>query len=143
MLTSHSELNSRDTSTCSLGIGRLIGSISWDVTVYNVPQALRQDVNIVTTAQSQQMDKGQSITVNGITITNVDNAPIFDYDVPELRAPIADPANGVTKVQLDFEMGSTKWTTDDCSPGNVIFSAGRESWSCDFPCGSSQVSREL
>ena len=89
------------------------------------------------------MDKGQSITVSGITITNVDNAPVFDYDVPELRAPLDDPANGVTKVQLEFQLGSTKWTTDDCGAGNVIWSAGRESWSCDFACGSVTAAREL
>ena len=84
------------------------------------------------------MDKGQSMTVSGpsstITITNVNNAPAFNYDVPELQAPLDDPANGITKVQLNFQYGSTNWTTADCWPGNVIFSAGRESWSCDFAC---------
>jgi len=138
------ELLPRDTSLCSLGIGRVAGEIRWDITVYNVPQALRQDVNIIATATGQVMDKGQSITVNGITITNVDNAPVFDYDVPELVAPLADPANGITKVELQFEMGSTNWTTADCGAGNVIFSAGRESWSCDFACGSlTTAAREL
>jgi hypothetical protein len=75
----------RDTSTCSLGIGRVSGSINWDVTVYNVPQSLRQDVNIVATAKNQIMGKGQSLTVNGITITNVDNAPgmsAVNIDIP-------------------------------------------------------------
>lgn len=142
-LTLPSAKTARDTSTCSLGIGRVAGSISWDITVYNVPQAARQDDHIVATAKNQIMDKGQSVTVNGITITNKDNAPVFDYDVQELRAPLSDPANGVTKVELDFVMGDTKWTTADCWAGNIIFSAGRESWSCDFPCGSSQVAREL
>ena len=113
------------------------GSINWDVTIYNVPQPERQDVNIVGTATFVPMDKGQSITVTGpptVTITNVDNAPVFTYDIPELQAPIADPSNGLTKVQLKFESGNNTWTTDDCGAGNVIFSAGRESWSCDFVC---------
>ena len=91
------------------------------------------------------MDKGQSITVTGppqpITITNVDNAPVFNYDVPELRAPISDPTTGLTKVQLQFQIpdANLTWTTDDCGPGSVVFSGGRESWSCDFPCTISQA----
>lgn len=86
------------------------------------------------------MDKGQSITIqssaSAITITNVDNKPIFDYDSQELNASITDPATGQTKVKLEFEMatGNVTWTTDDCYAANVIFSAGLEGWSCDFPC---------
>ena len=112
--------------------------------MYNVPQALRQDVNIVATLPSTLMDKGDSITVPGpiaITITNVDNTPVFNYDVPELQAPVSDynPTFGDTKVQLDFAIpdGNVTWSTDDCWPGNVIMSGGVESWSCDFPCSIS------
>ena len=77
------------------------------------------------------------MTVTGpptVTVSNVDNAPVFTYDVPELQAPLDDPSNGFTKVELHFSSGGTNWTTSDCSAGNVIFSAGRESWSCDFAC---------
>jgi hypothetical protein len=115
----------------------LAGTINWDATIYNVPSAERQTVNIVGTATFVSMDKGQSMTVTGpptVTVSNVDNAPVFTYDVPELQAPISDPSNGLTKVELSFESGNTTWTQDDCYPGNVIFSAGRESWSCDFAC---------
>jgi hypothetical protein len=87
------------------------------------------------------MGKGDSITVtqgvpHPITITNVDNAPVFDYDVPELRANMADPQTGLTKVQLKFEIPDQKlsWTSADCGAGSVVFSAGIESWSCDFAC---------
>jgi len=130
----------QSTGTCSIGIGRLFGDINWGITVYNVAAADRQDFNIIATMQNAVMDKGQSITVTGvpqaITITNVDNAAVFDYDVPELRAPITDPDNGLTKVQLDFEIkdAGLKWSTDDCYAGSVIFSGGWESWSCDYAC---------
>lgn len=72
------------TSTCSIGIGRQSGSESWDLTVYDVAQAAqRQDWNILTTLKNQVMGKGESITVassaGAITITNVDDAPAFDY----------------------------------------------------------------
>jgi hypothetical protein len=140
----HYSLHQRDienlprSNTCSLGIGRVSGEIRWDVTVYNVAQPERQDVNIIATATGVTMDKGQSMTVSGpsstITITNVDNAPVFDYNIPDLQAPLDDPANGITKVQLNFQYGSANWTTADCGAGNVIWSAGRESWSCDFAC---------
>ncbi|KUJ09374.1 uncharacterized protein LY89DRAFT_690407 [Mollisia scopiformis] len=128
------------TGTCSIGIARWFGSISWDATVYNVPQAIRQDDNIIGTLTNAEMDKGQSITIqspaSAITITNVDNAPVFDYDSSELNASITDPATGTTKVKLDFvlQSGNVTWTTDDCYAGSVVFSAGLESWSCDFPC---------
>ncbi|KAE8454586.1 hypothetical protein EG329_000209 [Mollisiaceae sp. DMI_Dod_QoI] len=133
--------NERDsTGTCSIGIARWFGSISWDVTVYNVPQPLRQDNNIIATLTNAEMDKGQSITIqspaSAITITNVDNAPVFDYDIPELKASISDPATGQTQVKLEFVLanGNHTWSTDDCYAGSVVFSAGLESWSCDFPC---------
>ena len=77
------------------------------------------------------------MTVTGppdVTVSNIDNAPVFTYDKPELEAPIADPNNGFTKVDLHFSSGNTNWTIADCSAGNVIFSAGRESWACDFSC---------
>ncbi|KAF4630309.1 hypothetical protein G7Y89_g7839 [Cudoniella acicularis] len=127
------------TATCSLGIGRNTGSILWDVTVWNVPQAERQIDNIVATLANSYMDKGQSITVSGqmqpITITNVDNAAAFDYDVPDLVANWADPYEGLTKVQLQFDQpgANYSWTTSDCWAGTVV-NSGRDSWSCDFPC---------
>lgn len=86
------------------------------------------------------MDKGQnltltSISIPAITITNIDNAVVFNYDSQELNASISDVNTGKTKVQLSFELaGGTKWTTDNCTAGSVVISAGRESWSCDFPC---------
>jgi hypothetical protein len=97
------------------------------------------------------MDKGESITVTTgipqpIKITNVDNAPPFDYDVQELQAPLDNPDVGMTKVQLTFEIeeAGLKWTTSDCSAGSVIFSAGWESWSCDYACNyTTTASREL
>jgi len=122
--------------TCSIGIGRESGSVRWDVTVYNVPQSQRQDVNIISTLTYAHMDKGDSITVKGpsdITITNVDNAPVFNYDIPDLKAPLDNP-NAFTKVKLQFKMGDTTWDTGDCGAANVAFTAGREGWSCDFPC---------
>jgi len=137
--------------TCSIGIGRESGSVLWDVTVYNCPQPQRQDVNIMGIMRNAHMDKGETITVeniNGgigdIAITNVDNAPVFNYDLPDLKAPIDDPWAGKTRVKLDFEIKSAnlKWTTDDCGPGSVIFSAGRESWTCEFPCATS-TAKEL
>lgn len=91
------------------------------------------------------MDKGQSITIqspaSAITITNVDNKPILDYDSQELNASFSDPATGQTKVKLSFVMasGNHTWTTDDCYGANVIFSAGLEGWSCDFPCSIEAV----
>jgi hypothetical protein len=44
------EIAQRDGSICSIGIGRVSGTINWDATIYNVPQAERQIVNIVGTA---------------------------------------------------------------------------------------------
>lgn len=131
------ELAERSGNTCSIGIGRVSGSINWDATIYNVPQAERQNVNIVGTATFVSMDKGQTMTVTGpptVTVTNVDNAPVYTYNEPELMAPLSDLANGLTKVELHFSSGNTNWTIADCGAGNVIFSAGRESWSCDFAC---------
>lgn len=77
------------------------------------------------------------MTVTGpptVTVTNVDNAPAFAYDVPTLQLPLDAPGAGATKVQLKFESGNSSWGVADCWPGNVIFSAGWESWSCDFAC---------
>ncbi|CAN8105466.1 unnamed protein product [Discula destructiva] len=82
----------QDASTnCSLGIGRHSGSDSWDLTVYKVPQsAQRQDWDILATLKGQHMGEGDSITIpksagvpQAITITNVDDAPAFDYILPE------------------------------------------------------------
>jgi len=130
----------QSTGTCSVGIARWFGSISWDATVYDVPQAFRQLDNVIGTITNAEMDKGQSITIqssaSALTITNVDNAPVFDYNDPLLNASISDPATGQTKVRLEFslESGNHTWSTDDCYAGSVVFSAGLESWSCDFPC---------
>jgi len=130
------EVVPRDSTTCSIGIGRDLNSLNWDVTVYNVPQPLRQDVNIVSTLKHAFMDEGGSITVKGpsqdIKITNKKNTPVFDYSKPDLVAPL-DNQDAETKVLLNFEMGDTTWDTSSCSPNNVVF-ASRESWSCDFPC---------
>jgi len=127
--------------TCSIGLGRESGSVLWDITVYNCPQPERQDENIIGTMKNAHMDKGQTITVQNsvvgdISITNVDNAPVYTYILTELHAPLDDPAMGRTKVDLNFEIKSqgVKWTTADCGPGSVIFSGGRESWTCNFPC---------
>lgn len=134
--------------TCGIGLGRESGSVLWDVTVYNVAQPFRQDINVVATLKNAHMDKGQTITVpnpiGDITISNVDNAPVFPYILGDLKAPLDDPWEGKTRVKLNFEMKSAglKWSTDDCGPGSVIFSAGRESWTCDFPCSVS-ATREL
>jgi len=139
------EKTERATGTCSLGIARWFGSISWDVTVYDVPQALRQLDNVIGTLQNAEMDKGQSITIpspaSAITITNVDNAPVFEYDTPELNASITDPATGQTKVKLDFVLqnGNVTWTTEDCNSVSVVFTAGLEGWTCDFPCSVEAV----
>lgn len=130
----------RDSTTCSIGIGREMNSLNWDVTVYNVPQPERQDWNIMGTLKYAFMDKGDSITVKGlaqdITITNVDNAPVFNYDIPALKAPL-DTTGAFTKVKLNFQMGDVKWDTSACGADNVAFTAGRESWSCNFACPSS------
>ena len=94
------------------------------------------------------MGKGDSVkvpsTAKEITITNVDNAPTFAYNNPDLKAPFADVKTGVPKVTLKFEIkdGNMTWTTDHCGTVNVAFSAGRESWSCDFPCTVS-LAKEL
>lgn len=138
----------RATTTCSIGIGRQFGSISWDVTVYNVAQPYRQDFNIIATLHNADMDKGSSLTIPNapqtIVITNVDNAPVYEYDLPDLKADFA-ANNGDTKVQLEFAVkdAGLKWTTDDCGPGSVVFSGGRESWSCDFPCTLAAAAKEL
>jgi len=124
--------------TCSIGIGRMIGHVNWYVTLYSVPQAERQDVDIIATLKNAHMDKGDSITVNGppdITITNVDNAPVFNYDIPVLKEPLNNP-DTLTKVKLQFEIKDTnvKWDTDDCWASSVVYSGAWESWSCDFSC---------
>ncbi|KAH8593810.1 hypothetical protein B0O99DRAFT_626225 [Bisporella sp. PMI_857] len=137
-----------NTGTCSIGIGREMNSINWDITVYNVPQLQRQDVNIIATLKHVPMPKGGSVTVpspaKAITITNVDNAPVFTYDEPVIKAPFLDPKTGVTNVELKFEIkdGNVTWTSDDCGPVNVAFTGGREGYSCDFPCTVS-LEREL
>lgn len=144
----HSSLKERSTGLCSLGIGRQQGTISWDVTVYNVPQAQRQDANIIATVRNTGMDEGQSINITAlsepITITNINNAPVFDYDNHDLNNSIvALLTTGVTKVELQFEMPSAglKWTTSNCTAGSVVISAGRESWSCDFACAAAVGSK--
>lgn len=84
---------------CSIGIGRVSFRDTWDLTVYNVPLSeKRQDWNVITTLKKQPMSKGETITIptsagvsQAITISNVDNAPVFDYDVPELRADWEEP----------------------------------------------------
>jgi hypothetical protein len=88
--------------------------------------------------KNAHMDKGDSITVNGpqqITITNVDNAPAFNYDIPELKEPLNNPDTS-TKVKLQFEIKDTnvKWDTDACWASSVVFSGAWEAWSCDFSC---------
>lgn len=124
--------------TCSVGIGRQFADVHWDVTVYNVPQPKPQDVNIIATLRNTKMDKGESLSVkwdsNTMNITNIDNAPVFTYNEPNLKGSFVDFGPGETKVELEFQVGSTKWTTDDCSASSVVFSAGREGWACDFPC---------
>ncbi|KAH6718627.1 hypothetical protein BKA61DRAFT_731234 [Leptodontidium sp. MPI-SDFR-AT-0119] len=124
--------------TCSIGIGRQFADVSWDVTVYNVPQPKPQDVNIVATLRNAKMDKGESLSVSWpphtINITNVDNAPVFTYNEPNLKGSFVDFGPGETKVELQFQVGTTKWTTENCSASSVVFSAGREGWACNFPC---------
>jgi len=152
-LTNHHSIQKRaGASTCSIGIARVFGDINWDITVYNIEAANRQDINIIASPKNQVMDKGQSITIKDgvpqpITITNVDNAPVFDYDIEDLKAPLDNPDPGLTKVQLTFEIeeAGLKWTTKDCWAGSVIFSAGWESWSCDYACNltSTASAREL
>jgi hypothetical protein len=139
-LTQSHSLFPRATSTCSLGIGRQFGSVDWDITVYNVPEPQRQDANIIGTLRNAKMDKGQNLTLtpatlSQLTITNIDNAVVFSYDSQELNASISDVNTGKTKVNLSFEVsGGAKWTTANCTAGSVVISAGRESWSCNFPC---------
>ncbi|XMA10901.1 hypothetical protein WAI453_003692 [Rhynchosporium graminicola] len=124
--------------TCSLGIGRQFADIYWDVTIYNVAQPKPQDFNIMAQLKMAKMDKGDSIAVSWpphtINITNVDNAPVFTYNEPNLKAEFTDFEPGETKVALQFQVGTSKWTTDDCSASSVVFSAGREGWACNFPC---------
>lgn len=133
-------LNTRSSNmTCSIGIGRVINRSKWDVTVYNVPQISRQDVNIIATLKNAPMSKGTNITIDtpasAITIHQIDDTPVFGYNEPELKAPLTDPKNGITKVKLGFTVeGGKEWDTGDCGAGNAIFAAGRESWSCDFGC---------
>ena len=125
-----------------------MNSLNWDITVYNVPQPQRQDVNIIATLKNAHIGKGESVTVQSpakaITITNVDNAPVFAYATSVVKASFADPQTGVPKVQLRFDIkdGNVTWTTDDCGTVNVAFSAGREGWTCDFPCSIS-LEKEL
>jgi hypothetical protein len=150
-LIPHSVQQRSNSGTCSIGIARIYGDINWDLTVYNCAASERQDFNIIATVKNAVMDKGESITVTSgipqpIKITNVDNAPPFDYDIQVLQAPLDNPDVGMTKVQLTFEIeeAGLKWTTSDCSAGSVIFSAGWESWSCDYACNYTMTaSREL
>ncbi|KAG9239838.1 hypothetical protein BJ878DRAFT_530562 [Calycina marina] len=144
---------STNTQSCSLGIGRVQDSPYWDVTVYNIPQAARQDVNIIAKATNQFMPKSGSITISPsslalpITITNIDNAPTFTYDEPALKAPVVGGEVGTPKVELMFVVGegqgNTTWTTAGCWAVNVAFTAGIEGWSCDFPCTVGVEGREL
>lgn len=91
--------NHSATTNCSIGIGRVSFRDNWDLTVYNVPlSAQRQDYNIIATLKRQPIGKGESITVptsagvpQAITISNVDNAPVFTYNVPELRSNWNEP----------------------------------------------------
>ncbi|KAJ4387588.1 hypothetical protein N0V93_008183 [Gnomoniopsis smithogilvyi] len=139
-------------TNCSIGIGRVSFSNMWDLTVYNVPlSAQRQDWNIIATLKKQSMGKGESITIptsaglsQAITISNVDNAPVFDYDMPELRADWEEPSYGLTKTLLNFSIPDAKysWTTQDCGATNVIYSGGFEGWTCDFPCSAAAVAKE-
>ncbi|TVY55462.1 hypothetical protein LSUE1_G009519, partial [Lachnellula suecica] len=138
---------STSTSTCSLGIGRWAGSTSWDITIYNVPQSARQETNILYSTYGASMPAGATITLTSglpspLTITNVDNAPAFEYDVPEIQAPVTDPHVGDTKVELRFGMGGKNWTTSDCTAGSVVWSGGIESWSCDFGCSVGVATRD-
>ncbi|TVY39333.1 hypothetical protein LOCC1_G008517, partial [Lachnellula occidentalis] len=135
-------LPTRDAAVnCSIGLARWSGTTIWTLTVYNVPQALRQDNTVIATLKNQNMGLGDSITVSDgvahpITITNVDNVAAFDYDTQDVRASMTDPETGRTKVKLGFEIKETEtsWTTDDCGAGSVVYAAGIESWSCDFTC---------
>ncbi|KAK0100156.1 hypothetical protein ONS95_008495 [Cadophora gregata] len=126
--------------TCSVGIGRQFADVHWDVTIYNVPQPKPQDVNIIATLRNAKMDKGESLSVSwasntkSINITNIDNAPVFTYNEPNLKGSFVDYEPGKTKVELQFQVGTTKWSTDDCEASSVVFSAGREGWACNFPC---------
>ncbi|TVY20646.1 hypothetical protein LARI1_G004554 [Lachnellula arida] len=142
----HSSLPRDSAVNCSIGIARWSGTTLWDVTVYNVPQPQRQDTNVMATLKNQNMGKGANMTVSDgvpspITISNVDNAPVFDYNTQDIRAPVADPDTGRTKVQLRFDIPGEgySWTTDDCGAGSVVYSAGIESWSCDFPCAAASA----
>jgi hypothetical protein len=150
-LIHHSIQQRASSATCSIGIARIFGDINWDITVYNCPASDRQDINVISTLPNAVMDKGQSVTVSSgvphpITITNVDNAPVFNYDIQDLKAPLDNPDVGMTKVQLTFEIKDVglKWTTKDCWAGSVIFSAGWESWSCNYACNlTTTASSEL
>lgn len=68
---------------------------------------------------------------------------MFDYASADVNASVSSVETGKTKVRLGFEMGGKKWTTDNCTAGSVVISAGRESWSCDFECVVGKTSREL
>jgi len=144
------EKTKRDTSgTCSIGIARLIGRTSWSTTIYNVAQEFRQDLNVIATLKNAEMAKGDSITVPGplpITITNIDNAPAFDYDISVQNQSWSGPGFGDTKVELSFSVvgKNQTWTTEtgECGAGSVVWSGGIESWSCDFECDVAAVSSE-
>lgn len=85
------------------------------------------------------MALGQNMTLKAgslstLTVMNLDNAVVFDYGSAELNASIVSLDTGKTKVRLGFELDGASWTTDNCTAGSVVISAGRESWSCDFSC---------
>ncbi|KAI9050783.1 hypothetical protein LZ554_004902 [Drepanopeziza brunnea f. sp. 'monogermtubi'] len=103
------DLPKRDTKTCSLGLGRQFASVYWDVTIFNAAQALRQDANIVATARNARMDVGESLSLSWppdtqsytLKVTNLDNAPVLAYNVPEVKGD-----------GRGFEMGATKGLLD-------------------------------
>jgi len=56
----------RTRETCRIGIARKIGDINWDIKMYIVAKADRQDFNIAPTMKNAVMDKGQSVTVTAL-----------------------------------------------------------------------------
>ncbi|KAJ5047165.1 uncharacterized protein L3040_003007 [Drepanopeziza brunnea f. sp. 'multigermtubi'] len=99
------DLTKRDTKTCSIGLGRQFASVYWDVTIFNTTQALRLDANIVATARNARMDVGESISLSWppgaqsytLKVTNLDNAPVLAYNLPDVKGD-----------GRGFEMGATK-----------------------------------
>ncbi|EKD13203.1 hypothetical protein MBM_08646 [Drepanopeziza brunnea f. sp. 'multigermtubi' MB_m1] len=148
------DLTKRDTKTCSIGLGRQFASVYWDVTIFNTTQALRLDANIVATARNARMDVGESISLSWppgaqsytLKVTNLDNAPVLAYNLPDVKGDGRGFEMGATKVRLQFEVVAAeagegvgrKWTTDEgeggCGASSVVFSGGREGWTCEFAC---------